>query len=193
MAGSGPNLYAYTGNNPVTFVDPLGTDSKGHSCFGGDAICDASGNVLGVHGLSGDPIFDSAVMGGAGAAARAAMGAAAAAEESAASIISRIAQQQANGGVDALRGLMSDAQQAAFDANPAAGSRFLGTAVHNATNEALQEAFPGRFIYQTAGPDFIDTTTGEMIELTTPGQVASHLAKAGYNGVTVSTYVLPKP
>jgi hypothetical protein len=51
--------------------------------------------------------------------------------------------------------------------------------------------YPGRFVYNTVGPDFLDTTTGELIELTTPRQVAAHLAKPGYNGVTISTYTLP--
>jgi hypothetical protein len=112
-------------------------------------------------------------------------------ELTAADIISSIAQQQANLGVNGLSEYMSDGQLAAYLANPAAGSRFLGTAVHDATADVLGSAYPGRFVYSTIGPDFTDMTTGELIELTTPGQVASHLARPGYNGVTISTYTLP--
>jgi hypothetical protein len=89
---------------------------------------------------------------------------------------------------------MSDGQQAAYDANPAGGSRFWGTAVHDATADVLEEQYPGRFSYSTIGPDFTDMATGETIELTTPGQVAAHAAKGGdYSYTTFSTYVLPKP
>lgn len=58
------------------------------------------------------------------------------------------------------------------------------------TAKSLDEAFPGRFDYRTVGPDFLDELTGERLELTTPGQVASYLARPGYQGVTMCTYVL---
>jgi hypothetical protein len=86
---------------------------------------------------------------------------------------------------------MSRAERLAFEANPAGGSRFLGQAVHRATRDALEEQFPGRFIYRTRGIDFVDTSTGEMIELTTPSQVASHMARPGYRGASYATYWLP--
>jgi hypothetical protein len=85
---------------------------------------------------------------------------------------------------------MSRAERLAFEANPAGGSRFLGQAVHRATRDALEEQFPGRFIYRTRGIDFVDTWTGEMIELTT-GQVASHMARPGYQGASYAHYWLP--
>jgi hypothetical protein len=116
------------------------------------------------------------------------------AEESAQSIISRIAQQQADLGAEGLRdaGYLSRGQWAAYAANPASGGRFVGTAVHESTAASLGELYPGRFLYNRVGPDFIDTTTGEVLELTTPGQVGAHMAKPGYRWVTYSTYSLPK-
>lgn len=46
------------------------------------------------------------------------------------------------------------------------------------TVAAMDQEFPGRFLYAIRGPDFVDTEAGEMLELTTPGQVAEHLAPA---------------
>ena len=115
-------------------------------------------------------------------------------EESAQSIISRVAQQQANLGAEGLRdaGYLSPKQWAAYAADPANGSRFLGTAVHESTAASLRDLYPGRFLYNRVGPDFIDTATGEMLDLTTPGQVGAHMAKPGYRWVTYPTYTLPK-
>jgi hypothetical protein len=94
---------------------------------------------------------------------------------------------------DPLNGLLTDAESDGFYANPAKGARFLGTAVHNAVALALEDLAPGRFIYQTIGPDFIDTQTGEIIELTTPGGVAGHAARYGWPVTTnaIVTYTLP--
>lgn len=135
--------------------------------------------------------------GAAGAAIGAGVGkvigaAAKGAADDAASIISRTAQRQSARGVEGLRGFLSASERAAFEANPAGGSRFLGQAVHRATRDALDEAFPGRFIYRMRGVDFVDTWTEEMIELTTPGQVASHMARPGYRGASYATYRLPE-
>ena len=95
-------------------------------------------------------------------------------------------------GVDALKTWLSPAERAAMEGNPGLTSRMLGQAVHRATADALDQAYPGRFIYRTRGIDFVDTTTGEMLELTTPGEVGAHLARPGYGlGVTMCTYVLP--
>jgi len=102
-----------------------------------------------------------------------------------------VAQSQADLGFEGLSEFMSEAQANAFLKNPTSGARFLGTAVHQATAEALEAISPGRFLYQTIGPDFLDTTTGEFVELTTPGQAAAHAARPGYAGVTISTYSLP--
>ena len=107
-------------------------------------------------------------------------------------IISSVAQEQANLGVKDLGRYMSERQLNAYLKNPAAGSRFLGTAVHDATARALETRYPSRFTYNLVGPDFLDETTGELIELTTPRQVGAHLARPGYGRVTISTYTLPK-
>jgi hypothetical protein len=78
-----------------------------------------------------------------------------------------------------------------MDANAGLTSRTLGQAVHRLTAGALDEAYPGRFLYFTRGPEFVDTETGEMLELTTPGEVASHAARPGYDAVTMCTCTLP--
>jgi hypothetical protein len=138
---------------------------------------------------AGLPAVLSAIGFGAGALETDAAGTEGASEASA--IISAIAQEEANLGVSGLSRYMSANQLRAYLANPAAGSRFLGTAVHKATAEMLEIRYPSRFIYKLVGPDFLDTTTGKLIELTTPRQAAVHLARPGYSRVTISTYTLP--
>ncbi|MBC7274912.1 RHS repeat-associated core domain-containing protein [Nocardioides sp.] len=118
-------------------------------------------------------------------------GAATSTGPSAQEIIQGTARVQAGRGEEALKGSLSAAERAAMEAEPSLTARMLGQAVHRNTAEALEQAYPGRFIYRTRGPDFVDTTTGEMLELTTPGQVGSHLARPGYADVTICTYVLP--
>jgi RHS repeat-associated protein len=108
-------------------------------------------------------------------------------------IVNAVAQEQANKGRQFLVDSLSDAQKKVYNSNPAAGSRFLGTAVHKSTADALRDLYNGRFKYNTVGPDFLDTVTKELVELTTPGQVASHVAKGGaYLAAKYATYVLPK-
>ena len=143
--------------------------------FGGEAA--GLPAVLSAIGLGGDAV-EAGTVATAGA-------------NEASAIISSIAQEQANLGVTGLGRYMSERQLAVYLANPAAGSRFLGTAVHKATAEMLRTRYPSRFIYKLIGPDFLDTTTGKFIELTTPRQAAVHLARPGYSGATISTYTLP--
>ncbi|MEX2247857.1 MAG: RHS repeat-associated core domain-containing protein [Dehalococcoidia bacterium] len=106
-------------------------------------------------------------------------------------IVARTAAKQSALGVRGLRGFLSVPERRAFDADPARGSRFLGQAVHRATAEALKVRYPGRFRYSRRGPDFLDTLTGDLVELTTPGQVAGHMRRPGFEGVNYATYVLP--
>jgi hypothetical protein len=138
---------------------------------------------------AGLPAVLSAIGFGGGALETGAAATEGASEASA--IISAVAQEQANLGVSGLSRYMSANQLRAYLANPAAGSRFLGTAVHNATARLLEMRYPDRFIYKIVGPDFLDTTTGKFIELTTQRQVGAHLARPEYGGVTISTYTLP--
>jgi RHS repeat-associated protein len=113
-------------------------------------------------------------------------------EDDAATIISQVAQEQSDQGISHLLNFLSQDQQAQYLANPAGGSRFLGTAVHLATRDELNSLYPGRFLYRTVGPDFVDTTTGETIELTTPGQYAAHVARGGpYPYTSYAFYTLP--
>jgi hypothetical protein len=116
---------------------------------------------------------------------------AAAEDLSAQEIIQSTARAQAARGVDALKGALSPGKRAAMEDDPGLTSRMLGQAVHRLTAGALDEAYPGRFLYRTRSFDFVDTETGEGLELTTPGQVGPHLARPGYDGVTMCTYTLP--
>jgi hypothetical protein len=67
---------------------------------------------------------------------------------------------------------MSPAEIKAYLADPSKGQRFLGTAVHRATEASLQKQFPGRFDYNsTRAFDFIDKATGQAVELTVEHQI----------------------
>ena len=54
---------------------------------------------------------------------------------------------------------------------------FTGQAVHNQTYEELVAKYGDEVLsYNPSnGPDFTHVPTGEMIELTTPGQVGAHM------------------
>lgn len=106
-------------------------------------------------------------------------------------IIQSAARKEAKRGVEHLKKFMTPAERRAFEANPGRGSRFLGQATHHATARRLSSRHRGRFDYRRRGIDFLDRKTGELIELTTPGQVAGHQARAGYEGARHVTYSLP--
>jgi hypothetical protein len=116
---------------------------------------------------------------------------AAKAAPSAQEIIQSTARAQSARGVEALKGSLSSGERAAMEADSGLASRMLGQGVHRSTANALDKAYPGRFWYRTRGPDFVDRTTGEMLELTTPGEVGKHFARPGYSNVTMCTYTLP--
>ncbi len=74
--------------------------------------------------------------------------------------------------------------------NPWALRRSCGTIIHRMVANALREA---GFTYFTIGPDFSVTLEGEdvLIELTTEGQVAAHVARGGeYLVAQMVTYIL---
>jgi RHS repeat-associated protein len=104
-------------------------------------------------------------------------------------LVQATAAREAAGGIDYLLGFLTPRETTAYLSNTAGGSRFLGQAVHRATDQSLQATNPGRFIYSTRGPDFVDTLTGEIIELTTPGRVAPHALRDPFTNIV--TYVLP--
>jgi hypothetical protein len=61
----------------------------------------------------------------------------------------------------------------------------MGKAVHRATAEELGD----QFVDHTVGPDFLEEETGNLVELTTPGQVAAHVARGGdYVNALYATY-----
>ena len=108
-------------------------------------------------------------------------------------IVQQAAQSEAAKGLPYLRQFMSPAQQIAYDANPAAGSRFVGSAVHNAVFRNVLR--PLGWSYNASnGPDFT-APTGETVELTTVNQLASHVAKGlsdpRYLTAEYATYTLP--
>ncbi len=123
---------------------------------------------------------------------RAALGASRISTSSAggAEIVGMTARGVASNGPPHLFSYLSDAEQLAYLANPERGSRFLGQAVHRGTAAQLERIHPGRFQYSTRGPDFVDTVTGELIELTTPGSVSRHLERDPW--VNIVTYGLPR-
>ncbi len=88
---------------------------------------------------------------------------------------------------------MKVGERSAYDANPARGSRFMGHAVHRATDRALAARFGDRFEYNASrGPDFFDHESRVYVELTTEGDLFDHIARYGhtYSGhpVVYATY-----
>jgi hypothetical protein len=59
---------------------------------------------------------------------------------------------------------------------------FRGQRIHRYVARLLEERYPGQYRYRhggrsNAGPDFVHTSTGLEIELTTPGERKSHERK----------------
>jgi hypothetical protein len=109
------------------------------------------------------------------------------AAEAARSLVERTAQKHADLGEEHLASYLSEAEQAAYANEPWLKPVFMGTAVHRATAQELGD----QFVYRTVGPDFLERGTGTMVELTTPGQVASHVARGeDYENALYATYRL---
>lgn len=159
----------------------------------------AAGGIVG-RAISGDQqtagaVVTDAAVGAAGALIGVGVGKVAgavvdrlAAKPAAAQIIERTARAEVDKGTAHFISKMSPKEAAAYLADPAKGSRFLGTAAHRATRDALEQAHPGRFQYRGRGPDFLERATGKEIELTTSKSVAEHAARPGYGNAKIVTY-----
>jgi hypothetical protein len=94
-------------------------------------------------------------------------------------LVKQVAQQQYQAGFKHLKQFMSPKEIKAYLADPAKGARFIGHAVHRATEKVLQKMHPGRFDYNATRPfDFLDKVTGQAIELTTKKGIKTHLNRA---------------
>jgi hypothetical protein len=67
--------------------------------------------------------------------------------------------------------------------------QYRGSEVHKLVADRLRRLYGNRFQYRTIGVDFLDTLTGKLIELTTPGQVGPHKKRGGdYDTCDYATY-----
>jgi RHS repeat-associated protein len=104
-----------------------------------------------------------------------------------AAIVARIAQSHADSGIAELSKYMSRAELAQVLSGGRTSSAIMGQAVHRATALTLDSLYPGEYQYfSRAAFDFVYTPTGEVLELTTPGQMASHLDR----GADLVFYIL---
>ncbi len=110
-------------------------------------------------------------------------------EETSTEIIQRTARELAAKGPELLEQYMTEKMWLAYLANPAIGSRFVGRAVHEGVAAILEDLYPKRFQYYRKGPDFLDTLTGQRVELTTPGQLQPHKIRyKSYKELEYATY-----
>jgi RHS repeat-associated protein len=105
------------------------------------------------------------------------------------SIVESVAREQASIGYTRLVAQLTPRQRAACARDPRLCRAFVGTLVHELTRDALQSMYGSRFRYQRRGIDFIDTLTGERVELGTAAQYAEKLGK--YPNDVVATYPSP--
>jgi hypothetical protein len=89
-------------------------------------------------------------------------------------------------GKEHLLGYLRQGELEALQRAPWLERMYLGTAIHRAVAADLEAL---GFVYNTIGPDF---AIGDLlIELTTPGAVAAHLARGGlYLIAEIVTYLL---
>jgi hypothetical protein len=102
-------------------------------------------------------------------------------QESGRDIVERVthelAERLAKEGPQILRQYMKPGQWNAFIKNSKVASMQLGQGMHNGINEILEEIYGERFRYFRKGPDFLDTLTGEYIEVTTVKQLTEHMKR----------------
>lgn len=80
---------------------------------------------------------------------------------------------------------MTARMRAAHNANPGLRMAFGGAAIHRAVTAKLERLFPDRFVSDRravfAGskmrPEWFDTKTGRIIDLTTPREVVRHVRR----------------
>jgi hypothetical protein len=94
--------------------------------------------------------------------------------ETSGQIVQRVAQEQADLGRDYWLTKLSRKQIDAIADNPGLENAYIGTKIHKATFDALNEIYPERFRYYRVGVDFYDETTGTFVELTTPKGLVGH-------------------
>jgi RHS repeat-associated protein len=105
-------------------------------------------------------------------------------------LVQDIARRIASEGKEALPARLTQAQRDALARSPGLLKAFLGTAVHNAVAQELGET---AVYFSSSGPDFryFAEDPEAIVELTTPGQVAAHVARGGlYEDAEIVTYTL---
>jgi hypothetical protein len=87
----------------------------------------------------------------------------------------------------AASGALSPRQLNQLLSNPRTSPMFAGHAIHNLSEQILEDAHPGRFSYNASrGPDITDRVNGVQVEIATVAEEAWKMAK--YPGVLVATY-----
>jgi len=108
-----------------------------------------------------------------------------------AQLVQQLAQGAADEGREFLLQFLTDPELEAMIEKPFLERAFLGSAIHRATYQGLLEAGI-EVSYNAVGPDFVfEALDSVLVELTTEGQVAAHLARGGlYLEAEIVTYSL---
>jgi RHS repeat-associated protein/uncharacterized repeat protein (TIGR01451 family) len=105
--------------------------------------------------------------------------------------VQQVAQEGANLGRDRLLQYLTQAERDALLKEPWLEKMYMGQAVHRYTATILEQE---GYLYHLIGPDFemIFADGSVFVELTTPLQVAAHIARGGlYEIAQIMTYLLP--
>ena len=159
-----PNPYVYANNDPTNASDPSGADSSFIEIDESEELDNEASQI---------PV------------------------SSAGQLVKNVAQAFADQGKQALLNNLSPKELAALARAPYLERAFLGTAIHRAVAEQIEGELGDSVEYNLVGPDYVFTSAsaeGEfvdsIVELTTPGQVAAHAARAGYDIAEIVTYTL---
>jgi RHS repeat-associated protein len=105
-----------------------------------------------------------------------------------AQLVQQLAQNAADQGADYLINFLTEGEVQALEDMPYLARAFFGTAIQRAVAAALEDLGID-FVMNLVGPDFAFGDV--LVELTTEGQVAAHLARGGlYLIAEIVTYVL---